>query len=337
VATSAEAPTESRWIRLGRSPGGRAAIRVARWLAFLATVALLAIGLRGVDWAALLAALPTRPIFYLLFLLWYLWLPASDLLAYRLVWPVPFFKSLRPFVIKRIYNREVLQYSGEVFFFGWARRALPDRSAAEVARMIRDQNIVQSVASTAIALLLGAVFVTLALPGLARELVASDARWLVGGATVLVVVLGGLAAVVRGWSSIGRKVARRLLAIHAARFVVEQALLIALWRVAAPVVPWSAWFAYAAVSLVVSRIPLITNRELVFASVGIGMASRLTLPVEPIAATMLVVAGASKLGTVLVYLWDWIRRKPLTRPAPLVATARPAPECAEAPRSMSQL
>jgi len=326
VAISAESPTESRWIRLSRSPGGRATIRIARWLVLAATLALLVVGLRGVDWAALRAALPTGSVFYLLFLIWYLWLPASDLLAYRTVWPLPFLGSLRAFVIKRIYNREVLQYSGEVFFFGWARRALPARSAGDLARMIRDQNIVQSVASTAIALLLGAIFVALAVPGLARELIASDAGWLVGTVLLLLLVLGGLIAVTRGWSSLGRPVARRLLAIHSARFVVEQALLITIWRVAAPEVPWSAWFAYAAVSLVVSRIPLITNRELVFASVGVGMASRMALPVEPIAATMLMVAGASQLVTMLVYLWDWIRPGLLTPSAPLIAATRPGSE-----------
>jgi hypothetical protein len=53
---------------------------------------------------------------------------------------------------------------------------------------------------------------------------------------------------------------------------------------------------------VISRIPLLTNHDVLFASVGIGMASRLAFPVESVAATMLVIAGLAKAVTITFFL-----------------------------------
>jgi len=288
------------------------AVRLLRLLVLGATLAMLGAGLRHVDWATMRGALPTSVAFYAIFLLWYLWLPTTDLLAYRLVWPIPLLPSLRAFLLKRIYNREVLQYSGEVYFFGWARRVLSHRPRGELARMIRDQNLIQSVASTVVALALGAGFLLLA--GGTRDAAALiQGRWRLALLAVAAASLIGVALVSRGWASMPGWVARRLLAAHLARFAIEQGLLVWLWMVAAPSVALSAWCAYGAVSVVVSRIPLVTNRELLFASMGIGMASRLSVPVEAVAATMLMIAGLSKLVTAGVFVSNWAGRRARAR------------------------
>lgn len=322
------------------SPGRRRWLRGVGVAVSIATVVLLVSSLRRVDWSAFRQALPTGPGFYLLFLVWYLWLPASDAAAYRLVWPLPLIRSLRAFVVKRIYNRELLQYSGEVYFYHWARKRLPAMEPAALLRMVRDQNIIQSVASTAVAVVLGGGFAVLALPDVVRAATSGRGPWFVAGVAGGAVLVGGLLFVARGWSSLPAALARRLLGWHAVRFAADQGLQIVLWHLAAPAVAWSAWFAFGAVSLVIARVPLITNRELVFASVGIGLASRFSLPVESVAATMLVVAGLSKLLTFVFFVADRFSRRgrdgsaPAPSPPAWVETRNPPRPSPAPPRAL---
>jgi hypothetical protein len=275
--------------------------RAGKALLFVGTFALLAGSLRGIDWPAVRDGLPDRPAFYLLFLAYYLWLPATDLIAYRLQWTFAGWRSLAAFITKRIYNREILHYSGEFYFYAWARRHIAG-SAGDLARTIRDQNILQSIVSTAVAIALVAGFLTLG--GSAGSIWPRnwDGRWAMGAGAGAVFALGLLGWLGRRYFAMERRVAWQLAGVHTARFVVEQVLQIWMWSVAVPGVPLQGWFAYAAVSLVISRIPLLTNHDVLFASVGIGMASRLAFPVESVAATMLVIAGLAKAVTIAFFV-----------------------------------
>ena len=293
------------WRRFARTGRGRTIAGAGRLVVLVATFALLAASLRGIDWTALQAALPDRPAFYVLVLVSYLWLPASDLVAYRMLWTFQGWRSLLAFVTKRIYNREVLQYSGEFVFFGWARRSVGG-SSSDLARTIRDQNIIQSIASTGVALVLVAGFLMLAGRGRPGGL-DLDGRW--AGAGMAVGALLGLALWWgRRWLAMNWRTTRRMLGVHSLRFVVEQALQIWMWAAAVPGVALGDWLVYAAVSVVISRIPLVTNRDVVFASVGIGIAAKLALPTEAVAATMLMTAGLGKVVSAGFMVLSWVTR-----------------------------
>ena len=278
-------------------------LRRAQVYLSLGILGLLAYTLRGIDWRILWTELPANPLFYLLFLLFYLWLPLTEIVAYRVIWPLDAWKSLPVFIKKRIYNREVFQYSGEVYFFTWARRQI-DRSTRDVARDIRDQNIVSSVASTMVALVLVVVFFYLGEKSLTDWIGRQDVSILIGAA---VVTLGLFALVI--WLrkhnfALAPGTALLILGVHVGRFVFEQVLQIGMWAVAIPEVSPRVWCTYAALSLVISRIPLVTNRDLLFASISIPFAAAMGggIPVEAIAALMLVVAGSGKVLTILCYI-----------------------------------
>jgi hypothetical protein len=252
------------------------------------------------DWPALRDELPASPLFYLLFLLFYLWLPLTEIGAYRAIWPLSAWKSLPVFIKKRIYNREVFQYSGEIYFFTWARKHI-DRSPPNVARAIRDQNIVSSVASTLVAFVLVAALLQLGETRITELIGRNDVPALVGVAIIAVGLVTLIVWFRKRIFTMAPRTAFLVLGVHIGRFLFEQVLLIAMWAVALPEVPLRVWYTYAALSLIVSRIPLVTNRDLLFASISISLAARIGTPVEAIAALMLVVAGLGKVVTVLCF------------------------------------
>ncbi len=288
------------WTSFAASRRGRLGLRRVQVYLSLGILGLLAYTLRGIDWRALWAERPVNPLFYLLFLLFYLWLPLTEIVAYRVIWPLNAWKSLPVFIKKRIYNREVFQYSGEIYFFAWARQQ-SERSDLEVARDIRDQNIVSSVGSTLVALVLVAVFLHLGEQRLTDWIGRQDIAIPIGAAAVAVGLVALIVWFRKHIFAMAPRTALLILAVHVGRFVLEQVLQIGMWAVAIPKAPLGVWCTYAALSLVVSRIPLVTNRDLLFATFSITLAARMTIPVEAIAALMLVVAGLGKVLTVLCF------------------------------------
>ena len=91
----------------------------------LGIVAYLLYELRDISWTEIGAALPTNPLFYLLFLVLYFLLPVAECFVYRITWTFEAWKSFPAFVKKRIYNNDILGYSGEVYFYTWARKNTP--------------------------------------------------------------------------------------------------------------------------------------------------------------------------------------------------------------------
>ncbi len=288
------------WTAFAAWRHSRLVLRTTQALLALGILGLLAYSLKGVAWSTLRTELPVNPLFYLLFAMFYVWLPLSEMVAYRVIWPLHAWKSLPIFIKKRIYNREIFQYSGEVFFFTWARRQV-DRPSLDIARDIRDQNIVSSAASTLVALVLVVAFLSLSRTSLTAWIGPRGMPLLIAGT---VVTLGLVAVGIRFRRHIfamAPGTALVIFGVHAARFALEQAVQIAMWAVAIPEVPLRVWCSYAALSLVISRLPLVTNRDLLFASIGITLAAGMAVPVEQVAALMLVVAGLGKVATILLF------------------------------------
>ncbi|RZM06342.1 MAG: hypothetical protein EOP67_75100, partial [Sphingomonas sp.] len=97
---------------------------VARGLTPLLSAAILIAALwqlRYLDVRGVIAMVPRSPLFWLLFAAGYLALPASEWVIYRRLWNLPprgFLALLR----KRISNEIIAGYSGELYFYAWARR-----------------------------------------------------------------------------------------------------------------------------------------------------------------------------------------------------------------------
>ena len=186
-----------RWSQFVESKQGRRVIRGTQVLFALGIVAYLIYELQGVSWTEIRAALPVHPLFYVLLLMLYFLVPLAELCVYRITWAFDAWRSVPAFLKKRIYNTDVLGYSGEFYFYTWARKhvGLSDR---EILKTIRDQNVVSSAASTMIAVVLVAIFSYTGQINVIEWIGQQETAYLVGGAVVAVLLAVLLAGIHHG-------------------------------------------------------------------------------------------------------------------------------------------
>ncbi len=298
----------SHWQQFADSERGRRVLRALRVLMLLGILAYLGYKMVDIGWEAIWAAMPTRPLFYVLFLALYFLLPLTEVLIYRLSWPFRVRQSLPAFVKKRIYNKEVMGYSGEVYFFTWARKhvGLPD---AELAKTIRDNNIISSVASTVIALGLLGIFLYVGHLRITDLIGEGQAKyWL--GAVLLIGAMIPVALRFRKYIfSMAAKTALLIFGIQCARLIAGQGLQIAQWSVVMPDVSLSVWFTFAAVSIILTRIPLLPSQNLVFMGVGVELSSSLGIPEAAMFSMLGVLAALDKVLNFAFFLLFSVRAR----------------------------
>lgn len=240
----------------------------SRWpvlLGALLTVAMVVgVGreLLGSGLAGLGRIAPASALFYLAFALFYFSPAAFDYVIFHRLWRIPlagFFALVR----KRIANDALLGYSGDAYFYAWVRARA--HLVAAPFGAVKDSSILSAIAGNAVTL----AMLALALP-MGRSLVTPrqfhDLGW-----SVLAIV-----AISLPWLIFSRRVfslpQRELwivFAIHVARLVTGSALLALMWHFALPAVPLGLWLLLAATRLLVSRLPLVPNKDLLFANLAI--------------------------------------------------------------------
>ncbi len=295
-----------RWSAFSATRAGRYTIRAAR-TAFTFGIALYLIDtLRDIGWADITATMPTHPLFYVCGLLVYLSIPLTDVLTYSRAWGQSLWFGMPAFIQKRIYNQDVLGYSGEVFFAGWAQKKL-QLPLSDVLRTVRDHNILSSVASTLIAIGLVALYLS------AGEIRLSDllgrralAISLAAGAGLLVLIPVAI-RFRRYLFAMPRRLALTIFAIQCGRLLAGQALRIAQWSLAMPDVPIQVWFSLAAAALVLSRIPIVPSQDLLFLGIGVEMSTLLGVSEAAMFSMLAVSSAVDKLLNLTLFGYFSIR------------------------------
>ncbi|USI72060.1 hypothetical protein [Sphingomonas morindae] len=235
-----------------------------RWLAPALSTAILIAALaqlRTLDWRALIAMVPASPLFWIVFLVSYLIPPASEWVIFRALWALPgrgFLALLR----KRLSNEILLGYSGEVYFYGWARR-----NAALVAApfgAVKDVAILSAATGNIVTL----VLVAASWPLLRDLNLGLSARLI--GYSAAVVTAGSLLTMVfrKSLLSLPRRDLVMIAIVHLARIIATTVLTAILWALILPAAPLSWWLMLATLRMVVSRLPLLPNKDLVFAGLA---------------------------------------------------------------------
>jgi hypothetical protein len=281
--------------------------KVAHYTFLVAIAGYLIYKMSDIGWAQILVSLPTNPFFYIIFAILFFMLPLAEAFIYRLTWKFSAWKNLHVFIKKRVYNKDVLGYSGEVYLYSWARSNL-DIGDWDLLKTIRDNNILSSIASTAIAAILLLVFVSV---GSIRvsDLIGqqSTAHIITGG--VLVGVLVALAMRFRRkFFSMSLRIALIVLATHAIRLLIANGLQIVMFELAIPEVDLSVWLTFAATSIIISRIPFVPNRDLIMLGAGIELAELLQLSTASITGLFVALSVLGKISNlfwfVLVSFFD---------------------------------
>jgi hypothetical protein len=250
------------------------AVTAPRWkqwlgpLLSLAIVGAVLVKIGGIDLGRILAMVPANPLFWALFAAAYMAQPASEWVIFRRLWGLPG-SAIWPLMRKQVGNEILLGYIGEVYFYGWARRH--SEIVAAPFGAIKDVTILSAMLGNVVtiaALLIGwPLLATLPAGGLRMEpLVAS----------VGVVIATSLAAMLlrHRLFSLPRRELLFVSALHLVRIVGGMMLAAEMWHMLLPKVALSAWLMLATLRLLVSRLPLIPNKELVFAGLALFLVGR---------------------------------------------------------------
>ena len=275
-------------------------MRFARYSLLVGVIGYLAIELTRVGWGQIWRSLPVDPLFYILFLVLYLSIPITEVFIYRVTWSFDALRSIPVFLKKRVYNRDVLGYAGEVYFFAWARSNL-EHTTRYVAETIRDNNIISSVASTAVAITLLSFFLTRGEIGITDMLGDNTIWYIVLGAVVVAVLIPVWIRFRRFLFSMRLKTAGVIFSLHTVRLLLGQALQIGMWVVVMPDVPLDVWFTYAAVSIILSRIPFVPNQNLIFLGAGVELSSRVNISTAEVAGMLLVMSVLDKILNAILF------------------------------------
>ena len=244
--------------------------------------ALLGSGLAGLG-----RAVPHDPRFWITFAALYMSLPTGDYIIFRRLWNVPV-GGLAALIKKRIANEVVLGYSGEAYFYAWARAR--SRMVAAPFGAVKDVSILSAIAGNAITL----AMVILALP-FAGRLLSHDQLWKVLGSTALIFATSlPFLLFSKRVFTLPRAELWWVFGVHCLRLVAGSVLIALAWHWALPAVPVAMWLLLAAARLLVSRLPLLPNKDLIFANVAvllIGQGLALSALVALTAALTLLVHG----------------------------------------------
>lgn len=217
---------------------------------------------RTLNLADITALVPTSPLFWAVFAVSYLAGPASEWLIFRKLWGVSS-RAMSALVRKLIYNELLLGYLGEVYFYTWARRKLPMDATPFGA--VKDVAIMSAVAGNVMTLLL----IALAYPYLALlplKEYGNDIAWslafVVGISLVPFLLRRQIFSLTRGelWMVFG---------IHVGRIVATTGLNAVLWAMVLPDVEIGWWLVLSAIRLLVSRLPFVPNKDVVFAGIAV--------------------------------------------------------------------
>jgi hypothetical protein len=240
----------------------------SRWPAIIGAVLTLAMifGLMRELLASGLAGLtrwvPSSPAYYLAFALLYMAPPFFDYMIFRRLWALPI-AGLGALLKKRIANDVVMGYSGEAYFYAWARA----RSTMVAAPFgaVKDVTILSAIAGNAITLALVAV----ALPLGKSLLNPHDFSMALFSAVIVLATSLPFLVFSRRVFSLPKRDLWATFGLHCLRLLVGSLLIAVAWHFALPGIPLGMWLFLAAARLLVSRLPLVPQKDLLFANFAI--------------------------------------------------------------------
>lgn len=268
-----------------------------RWLTWGISFALLVavlLRLRSFGWAAALEALPKSPGFWLAFAAYYFALPGSEWLIFRRLWQLPK-KGFVALLRKLVSNEILLGYSGEAYFYAWARQHA--KLVAAPFGAIKDVSILSALAGNIVTL----AMLLLAWPLVSNLAPAVHAKTIIASSGFILGISLLILAFRNRLFSLDRQSLRFVFAVHIARLIATTMLSGILWHLAMPDVSLLWLVILATLQLLVTRLPFVPSKDLLFANLAIflvGNDATVALVVTMIATA--IVMTHLLLGAVLV-------------------------------------
>jgi len=271
---------------------GKTASHLLRWGVPILLLATLGYGLTRLGWNHIWDARPRALSFYLVAILPFFVQPVADLAIYRYLLGVgrslPFYVMLR----KRYMNSVMVDYSGEAYFFLWARKHLELKKGL-LLHAVKDSNVLSAGAGLTVVWLMLLALVASGVMRLPAFLLAN--LWAVVSVGSIPLVLC-LALIVGGRrvTALSRRDIATTFAIHLARSIAALSLEFAIWWLSGALPSATVCLEFVALRLLITRLPFVPSKDLVFVGVGIAAAGFMDVS-APRAAAVLVIMTAFSL------------------------------------------
>lgn len=274
-------------------PEAKKAGKLLHYLLLVGIIGLLIYQVTRIGWSDVLGSLPTHPLFYIIFFVIFLSLPINEYAIYRLIWRIPFVSGMLALLKKRVFNKDVLGFSGEVYLFVWVEREMGVRRD-RAWKIIKDNAIVSSMASTFFAVVVLAVLLLSGQILIAQHFIEYDVTYVIA-AVIVSAILGALGYRFRRWIFLlPLSTLALIFGLHVLRLGATSGLQLVQWAVVIPELSWSVWFTLLALMIVTSRIPLLPARDLAFISLAVEVSTLMGVASAPIVAMLLVNSALDK-------------------------------------------
>jgi hypothetical protein len=292
----AAASLNARW--------GQTALHVLRWGIPILLLAFLGYSLTQLGWLHVWDARPRALSFYLVLLLPFFVQPVADLIIYRNLLGVGRLLPLSVMLRKRYMNNIMLDYSGEAYFFFWARKNLNLKKGVLV-HAVKDSNILSAGAGLAMVWLMLLALMASGVMKLPSFIPAHMWTFLSVGSLPLVLclalIIGG-----RRVTALSRGDVATTFAIHLVRSIAALALEFVLWWLSGALPSATVCLEFTALRLLITRLPLVPNKELVFVGVGIAAAGLMDVSAPRVAAVLVIMTAFSLLQEFALVGLPWL-------------------------------
>jgi hypothetical protein len=282
---------------------GKSVQRLLRWGFPALLLAVLGYSLTRLGWAHIWTARPVAPGFYFVILLQFFIQPVADFIVYRNLLGVgqalPFSIILR----KRFIN-DMLDYSGEFYFFLWARKNLSLKKGL-LLHAVKDSNILSASAGLTMVWLMLLALTSSGLAKLPALMHGSIGIFASIGSLPLVL---GLALFIGGRkvTALSRKDIAITFSVHLARCVANLSTEFAIWWFSGALPSAAICLLFVALRVLVTRLPFMVNKDLVFIGMGMATAGLMDLSAPNIAAVLMLMTAIGLLENLALVGLPWL-------------------------------
>ncbi|MEO6092221.1 MAG: hypothetical protein ABIT04_00370 [Novosphingobium sp.] len=217
--------------------------------------------LRKLDFAGLARMVPFDPVFWCVFLAYYLAGPLSEWVIFRRLWRLPL-DGLGALLRKLVSNEILLGYLGEVYFYAWARRNAHVEKAPFGA--IKDVAVLSALVGNLVTLVMVAVTV----PLFHTLDIGMEGTAFVASAIFILFSSIGALLLRKRLFTLPRRELWIVGATHLTRILAMLILAAIMWHLLLPTVAITWWLVLATLRQLVSRLPFVPNKDVVFAGIA---------------------------------------------------------------------
>jgi hypothetical protein len=259
---------------------------------------------RSIGIADIVAMVPREPGFWAAFLAAYFSAPLIDWLIFRKLWRIPI-EGFAALLRKLIGNELLLGYIGEVYFYTWARARTGMTTAPFGA--VKDVAILSALMGNVVTL----AMVVLAAPLLSTLRFGIDSETLLTSVAVVLISSSAMLLFRQKLFSLPAPDLRFVSGMHLLRIALTTGFNALAWHIVLPDVGLQWWLLLSALRLLLSRLPLMPNKDIVFAGLAVFLVGHdaqigalMTMMASLILCTHIVVG----LGLVAGDVHNWRRR-----------------------------